>query len=115
MTLDEVVFGKKQKETNKKRLIWEYGLIVVLILSLILNIIFYMQRYKETNDLLSNNLQGEYIYQPEERNYYFILNAHDNNVSFDVYLNDKWSETWSWKGQINFEISSVFSRFCFLS
>lgn len=63
VTLDEVVFGKKQKETNKKRLIWEYGLIVVLILSLILNIIFYMQRYKETNDLLSNNLQGEYIYQ----------------------------------------------------
>ena len=63
MTLDEVVFGKKKKETNKKRLIWEYGLIVVLILSLILNIIFYMQRYKETNDLLSNNLQGEYIYQ----------------------------------------------------
>lgn len=105
VTLDEVVFGKKKKETNKKRLIWEYGLIVVLILSLILNIIFYMQRYKETNDLLSNNLQGEYIYQPEERNYYFILNAHDNNVSFDVYLNDRWSETWSWKGQINFEIN----------
>ena len=101
VTLDEVVFGKKKKETNKKRLIWEYGLIVVLILSLILNIIFYMQRYKETNDLLSNKLQGEYIYQPEERNYYFILNAHDNNVSFDVYLNDRWSETWSWKGQIN--------------
>lgn len=60
VTLDEVVFGKKQKETNKKRLIWKYGMTVVLILSLILNIIFYMQRYKETNDLLSNNLQGEY-------------------------------------------------------
>lgn len=61
VTLDEVVFGKKKKETNKKRLIWEYGLIVVLILSLILNIIFYMQRYKETNDLVSDNLQGKYL------------------------------------------------------
>ncbi len=102
VTLDEIVFGvTEQKKRENKSIIGKACIMILLAASLVLNIILFVQRHEGTNDPSLNLLQGEYIYQPEDQNYHFILNVHDNNIDFDVYLHDRWSEAWSWKGSID--------------